>query len=118
VPRAYGTLNPGLPVLLSNRLTEYMKQLQNIDETGEGFDFLIHTIGDAAARQALNAIETTREDGFETRHRLTHVELVHQDDLHRFKELGTIADPQVSISSTIYSRLFLYENALYCTTFL
>ncbi len=74
-----------------------MKELQNINESGEGFDFLIHTIGDAATRQALNAIETTREDGFETRHRLTHVELVHKDDLQRFKELGVIADPQVSI---------------------
>jgi predicted amidohydrolase YtcJ len=89
-----------------------MKQLQNIDETGEGFDFLIHTIGDAAARQALNAIETTREDGLETRHRLTHVELVHKDDLHRFKELGAIADPQVTQFYQHFTRDFFCTKML------
>jgi predicted amidohydrolase YtcJ len=74
-----------------------MRQLQNIEGQGEGFDFLIHTIGDEAVRQALNSIENSREVDFEPRHRLTHVELVHKDDLKRFKALGAIADPQAII---------------------
>ena len=96
-----------------------MKELQDIDGRGEGFDFLIHTIGDAAVRQALNAIETSRDSSHETRHRLTHVELVHENDLQMFTKLGAIADPQVRTwkLTTIYvrckqRRIFLHRSLM------
>ncbi len=31
------------------------------------------------------------------RHKLTHLELVHPDDVDRFAEIGVIADPQVIV---------------------
>ncbi len=75
------------------RIAKYLEELQSFKSDGSGFDFLIHTIGDQGARDALDAIEATQED--DTRHKLTHVELVHENDLPRFKQLGVLADPQV-----------------------
>jgi predicted amidohydrolase YtcJ len=78
--------------------------LQSFKPSGEGFDFHIHAIGDKAVRQALNAVESTKQSGTSARHRLTHVELVNKNDLPRFKQLGVIADVQVmrSLSIIIY----------------
>jgi len=55
----------------------------------EGFQAHIHTIGDATARYALDAIEATwaangRRDA---RHQITHAQFVHPDDLERFAAL-------------------------------
>ena len=54
-----------------------------------GFQIHTHTIGDATARYALDAIEATwnangRRDA---RHQITHAQFVHPDDLNRFQEL-------------------------------
>lgn len=59
-----------------------------------GFDMHIHTIGDGAVHDALNAIEAAGPTS--QRHRLTHVELVDPADVPRFEQLGVTADMQIS----------------------
>jgi predicted amidohydrolase YtcJ len=59
-----------------------------------GFDMHIHTIGDGAVHEALNAIELAGLPGH--RHRLTHMELVDPADVPRFAALGVTADVQAS----------------------
>jgi hypothetical protein len=59
-----------------------------------GFQVHLHTIGDRAVRDALDAIEAAEQangkrDG---RHHLAHLQLVHPDDLPRFAELGVVAN--------------------------
>ncbi len=88
------TDNRGLNYFDETRLTKYVTELEKV-----GFDLHIHTIGDRAVRESLNAVETaigTNGGGIDRRHRLTHVELVHPDDVGRFSALGVIADFQVA----------------------
>ncbi|RZT63944.1 hypothetical protein EV140_0174 [Microcella alkaliphila] len=58
----------------------------------EGFQIHIHAIGDAAVRQALNAIEHVQQVNGERDRRpvIAHAQLVDQTDLNRFAELGVI----------------------------
>jgi len=62
----------------------------------EGFQVHVHTIGDGAVRAALDAIEAAlRENGpNDHRHHLAHVQVVHPDDVPRFRELGVTANAQ------------------------
>ncbi len=59
-----------------------------------GFQVHMHAIGDAAVRQALDAIEAMVRDGDlrDRRPTIAHVQLVHPDDLARFAPLGVIAN--------------------------
>jgi len=54
----------------------------------------IHAIGDRAVRVALDAIEATRRAAPHLRQRIEHIQLVRDDDLGRFGELGVIASMQ------------------------
>lgn len=83
----------GMNYFEQDRLAKYLVELEKV-----GFDAHIHAIGDGGVHEALNAIEKAREinGDLDARHRITHVELYHPDDLHRFKELGVIADIQVA----------------------
>ena len=60
----------------------------------EGFGVHIHTIGDRAVRESLDAIEAAaRANGRrDARHQLAHVQFAHPDDLPRFRSLGVIAN--------------------------
>lgn len=80
--------NDGLNYFAEPRLTKYIQELDPI-----GFDFHIHAIGDRGVRESLNAIEAAQQQG---RHRITHVEVVKESDLSRFKSLNVTADCQVS----------------------
>ncbi|WP_261841796.1 amidohydrolase [Aliamphritea ceti] len=55
----------------------------------------IHAIGDGAVRESLNAIEYAREQGSERDYTLTHVEMIQNVDIQRFKPLKVTADFQV-----------------------
>ncbi len=57
-----------------------------------GIDGHIHVIGDRAVRQALDAVEAARDanGASDTRFTFCHVEIVHDDDMERFAELGVI----------------------------
>jgi predicted amidohydrolase YtcJ len=62
----------------------------------EGFQIIIHAIGDRAIREALNALELARQKNGarDARHRIEHIELLHPDDLSRFSSLGVVASMQ------------------------
>jgi predicted amidohydrolase YtcJ len=62
----------------------------------EGFQVHIHVIGDGAVRAALDAIEAARNanGSSDHRHHLAHIQVVHPDDLPRFRQLGVVANGQ------------------------
>jgi len=84
----------GLNYFGEDRLTNYITELEQT-----GYDFHIHTIGAGGVRDALNAIERASAANpsiSDRRHRLTHIENVHPDDIPRFAKLGVIADIQLA----------------------
>jgi hypothetical protein len=62
----------------------------------ENFQIHVHAIGDAATRLTLDAFEYTRNaNGHrDSRHLITHLQLVAPEDIPRFAELGVIGVPQ------------------------
>jgi predicted amidohydrolase YtcJ len=61
-----------------------------------GLQVILHAIGDAANRQALNAIERAERINppHERRHRIEHAQIVSAADIPRFRQLGVIASMQ------------------------
>jgi predicted amidohydrolase YtcJ len=61
-----------------------------------GFQPHFHALGDRAVRQALDAVEAARRaNGWsDTRPHLAHLQVVHPDDLPRFRQLGVLANVQ------------------------
>ena len=61
-----------------------------------GLQIAVHAIGDAAIRRTLDGYEAAlKANGKrDSRHRIEHIEFLHQDDLLRFKELGVVASMQ------------------------
>ena len=58
-----------------------------------GFDLHLHAIGDGAVRTALDAIEAGQKEhpNSDIRATICHIEVVDQDDIARFGELGVVA---------------------------
>jgi predicted amidohydrolase YtcJ len=75
------------PELLKQAVTE-------LDELG--FQVHFHALGDRAVREALNAIETalSANGPSDNRHHLAHLQIVHPDDIPRFRRLGAVANCQ------------------------
>ena len=67
----------------------------------EGFQVMLHAIGDKAINMALNAFEYAAQTNGTTgrRHRIEHVEVPLLADLPRFKQLGVIASTQALFAS-------------------
>ncbi|HXF73419.1 MAG TPA: amidohydrolase [Actinomycetota bacterium] len=61
-----------------------------------GFQIHVHAIGDRAVRDALDAFETAREENGwnDLRHHMAHLQVVHPEDLPRFRRLGITANGQ------------------------
>lgn len=61
-----------------------------------GFQPHFHALGDRAVRQALDAVEAARRaNGWsDTRPHLAHLQVVHPDDLPRFRRLGALVNAQ------------------------
>jgi predicted amidohydrolase YtcJ len=79
----------GLPVWSPPELAEAVAAFD-----ADGFQVHIHAIGDAGVRAGLDAIEVAagRNGPRDRRPVLAHTQVVHPEDLHRFAELGVIAN--------------------------
>jgi predicted amidohydrolase YtcJ len=66
---------------------------QVLEADAQGFQLIIHAIGDRAVREALNIYDKAAQTNGRrnSRHRVEHVELAHPRDQARFAELGAIA---------------------------
>ena len=61
-----------------------------------GFQVHFHAIGDRAVRECLDAIEhaIARNGRGDNRHHIAHIQVVHPEDIPRFRELGVAANMQ------------------------
>ena len=61
-----------------------------------GLQIAVHAIGDGAVRTVLDGYEAAQKANGrrDSRHRVEHIEVIHPDDIHRFRELGVIASMQ------------------------
>jgi hypothetical protein len=84
-----GTDNYGISMVAPEDLERIVTLLDARD-----FQVHMHTIGDRAVRDALNAVQAAQEANGrrDMRHHLAHLQLVHPDDLPRFAELGVVAN--------------------------
>ena len=62
----------------------------------QGFQVHIHAIGDRAVREALDAVAAARAANGPTagRHHIAHLQVIHPDDVPRFRDLGVLANCQ------------------------
>lgn len=67
-----------------------------IKADGLGLQIAVHAIGSAAIRQTLDGFEAAlKANGKQDhRHRIEHIEVIHPDDIPRFRELGVVASMQ------------------------
>ena len=81
----------GLDFIDPERLPEYVTSLDR-----EGFQVHFHALGDRAVRNALDAVEAARRANPSSikRHHLAHLQVVHPDDVPRFKQLDATANIQ------------------------
>ena len=81
----------GIAMVDPERLKEIVTRLD-----AEGFQVHFHAIGDAAIRQALDAVQAARNANGDLghRHHISHLELIDPADIPRFRELGVIANFQ------------------------
>jgi len=65
-----------------------------------GLQIFVHCCGDGAVRRTLDGYEAIQKlnGNRDSRHRVEHIEVIHPDDLPRFKQLGVIASMQTSHS--------------------
>ncbi|WP_243701157.1 amidohydrolase [Vibrio crassostreae] len=80
----------GLNYIPPAQMKQWLTALEKI-----GFSAHIHAIGDGAVRESLDAIESVRKQGSQKPYTLTHVELINDEDVPRFKQLNVSADFQV-----------------------
>ena len=85
------TDNNGISMVEPELLKEAVTRLDAL-----GFQVHFHALADRAVREALDAIEAARTaNGFnDLRHHLAHIQIVHPEDLPRFRQLGALANAQ------------------------
>ena len=62
----------------------------------DGIQVYTHAVGDGGVRSILDAFEAVRNDlgDSDLRHQVSHLQLIHADDHHRFAQLGVVANFQ------------------------
>jgi predicted amidohydrolase YtcJ len=85
------TDNSGLAFIDRDELVAAVTELDAL-----GFQVHMHTIGDRAVRNALDAVEAARAANGpnDLRHHLAHIQVVQTPDLRRFRELDVVANCQ------------------------
>jgi hypothetical protein len=85
------TGNRGMSFVDAVDLQRYVEELDR-----DGFQIHFHAIGERAVREALDALELARKTNLslDNRHHISHVCVVHPDDVPRFAELGVVANIQ------------------------
>lgn len=85
------TGNSGLSFVDPEALKRYVTALDAAD-----FQVHFHALGDRAVREALDAVAAARAANGtrDTRPHLAHLQVVHPDDIHRFRQLGATANIQ------------------------
>jgi hypothetical protein len=83
--------NTGIDFIAPQELDQIVIHLDSL-----GFSCHFHAIGDAAVRSALNAVEAAQASNGRgrNRHHIAHIQVVHPDDIPRFKALGVAANAQ------------------------
>ncbi len=83
--------NSGISFVAPEILVEAVPQLDAL-----GFQVHFHAIGDRAVRECLDAVEAAiaRNGRSDNRHHIAHIQVVHPDDIARFRELDVIANMQ------------------------
>lgn len=83
--------NSGISFVPPLDLQKYVTELD-----ARGFQVHFHALGDRAVREALDAVEAARQANgrTDTRPHLAHLQVVHPDDIGRFRELGATANLQ------------------------
>jgi predicted amidohydrolase YtcJ len=83
--------NSGISFVPPEDLKTYVTELDR-----QGFQVHFHALGDRAVREALDAVEAAREANgrTDTRPHLAHLQVVHPEDVGRFRELGATANMQ------------------------
>jgi predicted amidohydrolase YtcJ len=85
------TDDTGISYLDRDQLVEAVTDLDR-----EGFQVHMHAIGDRAVRNGLDACQAARDANGtrDARHHIAHLQVIHPDDVPRFRELGVIANCQ------------------------
>jgi hypothetical protein len=85
------TDNRGLLQIDPDGLASWVPRLDAL-----GFQAHFHAIGDRAVRAALDAVEAARRANgpSDTRPHIAHIQVIHPDDIRRFRELGVVANAQ------------------------
>jgi predicted amidohydrolase YtcJ len=85
------TENRGISFVDPELLNGYVTQLDRL-----GFQVHFHALAERAVREALDAIEAARAANGpnDLRHHLAHIQVVHPDDIPRFRELAVVANMQ------------------------
>ena len=85
------TDNSGISFVDPETLNEAAARLDAL-----GFQLHVHAIGDRAVREALDAVEfaVARNGRNDHRHHIAHLQVVHPDDVPRFRQLGVTANLQ------------------------
>ncbi|MDW4573797.1 amidohydrolase family protein [Microbacterium sp. M3] len=85
------TDNSGISFVAPEVLNEAVPLLD-----AEGFQVHFHAIGDRAVRECLDAVEhaIARNGRADNRHHIAHIQVVHPEDVPRFRRLGVAANMQ------------------------
>lgn len=103
--------NFGIPVLSQDELQDIVGRASEAE-----IACAVHAIGDAANRKVLDIFAQLRPKvRGELRHRIEHAQLLHPDDIHRFKQLGIIASMQPihATSDMVMADRYWRERARY-----
>lgn len=85
------TGNRGISMIQPSLLEAVLPRLDAL-----GFQAHFHAIGDRAVRESLDAVAAARRANgpSDTRPHISHIQVIHPDDIGRFRELGVVANAQ------------------------